>query len=49
MFASLGTEVTQLKRISIGGLPLDDTLEEGCARVLSEEEVKSIVENDEKF
>lgn len=49
MFAQHNAYVTQLKRIAIGGLPLDDTLKEGDARLLSAEEVKSIVENDEKF
>ncbi len=49
MFASLGTTVTELKRIAIGGLPLDESLAEGSARLLSDEELKSIVENDERF
>ena len=49
MFLSFGAEVTRLKRIAIGGLPLDDSLKEGESRLLSEVELKSIVENDEKF
>ena len=49
MFASFGATVIELKRIAIGGLPLDNTLEEGSARVISAEELRSIVENDEKF
>lgn len=49
MFASLGTTVIELKRIAIGGLPLDESLPEGSARVLSDDELKSIVKNDEKF
>ncbi len=49
MFASLGTKVIGLKRIAIGGLSLDDCLSEGAAKLLTEEELKSIVENDEKF
>ena len=49
MFASLGTKVIELKRIAIGGLPLDNSLPEGFARLLTDEELKSIVENDERF
>lgn len=49
MFASLGTTVIELKRIAIGGLPLDESLPEGSARLLTDEELKSIVENDERF
>lgn len=49
MFASLGTKVVELKRIAIGGLPLDEGLREGDARRLSDDELKSIVENDEKI
>jgi energy-coupling factor transporter ATP-binding protein EcfA2 len=49
MFASLGTTVVELKRIAIGGLPLDETLAEGEARLLTAEELESIVKNDERF
>ncbi|MBR0535409.1 MAG: rRNA pseudouridine synthase [Clostridia bacterium] len=49
MFASLGSHVEQLKRIAIGGLMLDEALEEGEARLLTEKELESIVENDERF
>ncbi len=49
MFSSLGAEVTLLKRTKIGGLALDETLKEGSARLISEEELRSIVENDEKI
>ena len=49
MFASFGATVTELKRIAIGGLPLDDSLPVGSARLLTGEELKFIVENDEKF
>ncbi len=42
MFASLGTTVIELKRISIGGLVLDDNLEEGEARLLTAEELSKI-------
>ncbi len=49
MFASFGTTVIELKRIKIGGLPLDESLEEGSARLISTEELESIVKNDERF
>ena len=49
MFVTCGAQVTLLKRIAIGGLPLDDTLKAGESRLISAEELKSIVENDEKF
>lgn len=42
MFASLGTTVIELKRISIGGIALDDNLEEGEARLLTAEELSKI-------
>ncbi len=42
MFASLGTTVIELKRIAIGGLALDSSLNEGEARVITEEELKLI-------
>lgn len=49
MFASFGATVIELKRTAIGGLRLDNELEEGCARLLTDEELKIIVENDEEF
>ena len=49
MFASLGTTVIELKRIAIGGLPLDESLKEGEARLLTNDELESIVKNDEKI
>ncbi len=49
MFLTYGAEVIMLKRISIGGLPLDESLSEGSARLITADELKSIVENDEKF
>lgn len=49
MFASFDATVIELKRIAIGGLPLDTTLSEGEARLISDTELKAIVENDEKF
>ncbi len=42
MFASLGTNVIELKRISIGGLVLDPDLSEGEARVITENELNMI-------
>lgn len=44
MFASLGTTVIELKRIAIGGLALDITLEEGEARIITEDELQMIEE-----
>lgn len=49
MFLRFGAEVTELKRIAIGGLPLDNSLKSGEARLVSADELKSIVENDERF
>lgn len=49
MFVTCGAQVTLLKRIAIGGLPLDKSLKEGDSRLISSDELKSIVENDEKF
>lgn len=49
MFASFGATVIELRRIAIGGLPLDNSLAEGEARLVSVDELKSIVENDERF
>lgn len=49
MFAAFGATVTELKRVSIGGLPLDMTLKSGEARLITDEERISIVENDERF
>ena len=40
MVQAAGAEVTYLKRISFGGLPLDEDLEKGEYRSLTEEEVK---------
>ena len=40
MVEAAGAEVTYLKRISFGGLPLDGTLEKGGYRPLTEEEVR---------
>ncbi len=49
MFASFGATVIALKRVAIGGLTLDDSLSEGEARLISDRELKAIVENDERF
>lgn len=43
MFAAYGFTVTYLKRISIGGVSLDETLSEGQYRELSESEIKSLI------
>ena len=42
MFASLGTSVVELKRIAIGGLALDTSLQEGEARLITEAELNLI-------
>lgn len=39
MFQALGKEVVYLKRIKFGGIPLDEDLEEGEYRELTEEEI----------
>lgn len=39
MFQSVGLQVKYLKRISMGGLELDQQLKEGCIRELTEKEV----------
>ncbi len=45
MFASLGTSVIELKRVAIGGLALDPGLQEGEARIITENELKLIEES----
>ena len=42
MFASLGTNVIELKRVAIGGLVLDSALQEGEARIITADELKMI-------
>jgi len=42
MFASVGNEVVFLKRIAMGGLPLDDSLLPGECREISAEELEMI-------
>jgi len=42
MCHEIGCEVTYLKRISMGALVLDETLEKGMCRPLTEEEVKQL-------
>ncbi len=44
MFESVGKKVVYLKRISMGGLKLDESLELGEYRELTEEEIKQIEE-----
>ena len=43
MFAAYGFTVEYLKRLSIGGVKLDENLSEGQYRELSESEIKSLV------
>ena len=40
IFSALGNEVVYLKRIAIGALRLDESLERGGRRELSEDEIK---------
>lgn len=42
MFEAVGKNVTYLQRIEFGGLPLDEDLEEGEYRELTEEEIKHL-------
>ena len=42
MFKNRGKEVTYLKRLSMGTLQLDESLEEGMSRELTEEELESL-------
>lgn len=42
MFEARGKQVTFLKRLSVGGLPLDERLKPGQAREISDEELRSI-------
>lgn len=48
MFQAVGTEVIYLKRLSMGDLILDDNLEPGQYRLLTEEELKRLRKNNEK-
>lgn len=43
MFAAVGCHVEWLKRVKMGGLSLDETLEEGACRPLTPEEKSSIL------
>lgn len=45
MFAAFDRQVVWLKRVAIGALPLDDSLEEGQARLLNGEEKARLCEN----
>lgn len=47
MAAAAGARVRYLKRLAIGGLRLDDQLQSGEYRVLSEEEIEKIFQTDE--
>jgi 16S rRNA pseudouridine516 synthase len=44
MFEAVGKKVVYLKRISVGPLPLDETLELGEYRELTDEEVEMLKE-----
>lgn len=44
MFQAVGCEVTYLKRLSMGPLVLDETLERGSYRALTEQEVRQLKE-----
>lgn len=44
MFAALGNEVTALRRIKMGGLPLDETLGPGGCRKITAEELQKIIQ-----
>ncbi len=45
MMASLGSHVTYLERVSFGGITLDNSLERGQWRMLSEKEINLLVKN----
>lgn len=44
MFAALGNEVTALRRVKMGGLPLDETLGPGGCRVITTDELICITQ-----
>lgn len=46
MFASLGNAVTELHREAIGGIELDESLQEGEYRSLTEQEINSVWSED---
>ncbi|MCD7804586.1 MAG: rRNA pseudouridine synthase [Oscillospiraceae bacterium] len=43
MFGATGNTVVYLKRVSIGGVVLDDKLDEGKARLLEDNEIKGLI------
>lgn len=43
MVHAVGLEVTYLKRLSMGTLQLDEKLDKGCYRALSEEEIQALL------
>ena len=45
MFGALGNKITALKRLSFGDILLDETLEEGAWRYLTDEEIKIFTGN----
>lgn len=44
MFASIGNKVLDLRRVKMGGLELDESLEEGECREITDEELNKITE-----
>ena len=46
MFAALGNKVVFLKRVKMGNLPLDESLEEGQCREITPEELELIAKKD---
>lgn len=49
MFEAVGKHVTYLKRVQIGKLKLDDSLDLGEYRELTEDEIQLLLENDDKW
>ena len=46
MFHAVGAEVLKLKRLRIGALYLDDTLNEGSYRELTDDEITKLTDNE---
>ena len=44
MFEAVGNKIVYLKRIRFAGIPLDESLAESCWRLLSDDEVKTILQ-----
>ena len=45
MFEAVGSSITYLRRVTFGGIPLDESLSEGEWRELSDEEISILKEN----